>query len=67
MGKQQIQHQVVETALKSGGDVTAISIWVAALMDTVPAIAAVMSLIWTLIRIYETKTVQKLISKNDKE
>ena len=33
------------------------------LMETLPAIAALFTIIWTGIRIWETKTVQKFISK----
>ena len=33
------------------------------LMSWLPAVAAVFSIIWTIIRIYETKTVQGWIKK----
>jgi len=33
------------------------------LMETLPAIAALFTIIWTSIRIWETKTVQKFIGK----
>jgi hypothetical protein len=33
------------------------------LMDWLPAVAALLSIIWTLLRIYESKTVQKLLKK----
>ena len=33
------------------------------LMDWLPAVAALLSIIWTLLRIYESKTVQKLFKK----
>jgi hypothetical protein len=33
------------------------------LMEALPAIAALFTIIWTAIRIWETKTVQKFISK----
>lgn len=36
---------------------------VATLAGWLPAIAALFSLIWSLIRIYETKTVQKMLGK----
>jgi len=35
------------------------------LMNWLPAVAALFSIVWTLIRIYETKTVQKLLGKNN--
>ena len=32
-------------------------------MQILPSIAAVFTIVWTAIRIYETKTVQKLLGK----
>jgi hypothetical protein len=37
------------------------------LMDWLPAVAALLSIIWTLLRIYESKTVQGLLGKKDAE
>jgi hypothetical protein len=37
------------------------------LIDWLPAVAALLSIIWTLLRIYESKTVQKLLGKKDAE
>ena len=37
---------------------------VGALVDLLPAIAAVFTIVWTGIRIYETKTVQKWLGKD---
>jgi hypothetical protein len=36
------------------------------LMSWLPAIAALFTIIWTAIRIYETKTIQGCIKKNAK-
>lgn len=36
---------------------------VGTLMQILPSIAAVFTIVWTAIRIYETKTVQKLLGK----
>ena len=33
------------------------------IMNWLPAVAAVFTIIWTLIRIYETKTVQKILGR----
>lgn len=43
-----------------------------ALIDMLPAVAAVFTIVWTAIRIYETETVQKLVKRkkegvNDEE
>jgi len=35
------------------------------LADMLPAVAAVFTIVWTAIRIYETKTVQKWMGKSD--
>jgi hypothetical protein len=35
------------------------------LMNWLPAVAALLSIIWTLLRIYESKTVQKWLGKKD--
>ena len=35
------------------------------LADMLPAIAAVFTILWTAIRIYETKTVQKWLGKKE--
>lgn len=48
--------------LKPIGDVLSISTAAAALIGWLPAVAAAFTIIWTGIRIYETKTVQKWLS-----
>lgn len=47
--------------------VDAISIGTAAgtLADILPEIAALFTIVWTFIRIYETRTVQKLLGRNN--
>ena len=52
---------------KGTGDVTSIGVVMAALMEIVPALAALASLIWACIRIYETRTVQRLLGKEKDE
>ena len=44
-------------------DALSISTVVAAIVGWLPAIAALLTIIWTAIRIYETKTIQKLCNK----
>ena len=36
------------------------------LMNWLPAVAALFSIVWTAIRIYETKTIQKWLRKDAK-
>jgi hypothetical protein len=35
------------------------------LVDILPAVAALFTIVWTAIRIYETETIQKLLGKKD--
>jgi hypothetical protein len=37
------------------------------LVDVLPSLAALFTLVWTLIRIYETKTVQDWLAKRRKK
>jgi hypothetical protein len=48
---------------KSVIDWTSIGIALGTLIQILPSIAAALSILWTLIRIYETKTVQKWLGK----
>ena len=52
--------------VKMSGDGTSIGVVVATLTEILPAVAAVFSIVWMAIRIYETDTVQKLLRKKDK-
>ena len=44
-------------------DVTSIGILLGSLADILPHVAAIFTIVWTCIRIYETKTVQKWLNK----
>ena len=46
-------------------DGLSISTVVGALLGWLPAIAALFTIIWTAIRIWETKTIQKLFGRSD--
>ena len=50
--------------LKSVGDVVGVSSTVALLAGWLPPLVSFVTLVWFLIRIYETKTVQNLIKKD---
>jgi len=45
-------------------DTASIATALGTVMQVLPAIAALFTIIWTTIRIYETKTVQKLLGKH---
>ena len=44
-------------------DFTSIGVALGALIQILPSIAAALSIVWTVIRIYETKTVQGWLKK----
>ena len=46
-------------------DALSLATVVGTLVDALPSIAAGFSIIWTMIRIYETKTIQEWIKKDD--
>lgn len=56
------QEQVKHTVDGIAGVVT-----VGALVSLLPQISAILSIIWLLIRIYETKTVQRYLDKDTKK
>jgi FtsH-binding integral membrane protein len=51
-------HETLKTALDAASIVTVIGTF----MNALPAIAALFTIVWTGIRIYETDTVQKMIT-----
>jgi hypothetical protein len=50
-----------QEATKTAVDALSVMTVLGTLMDVLPAIAALFTIIWTGIRIYETETVQKFI------
>ena len=56
------QHQA--ELLKSAVDGASILTVIGTLAEFLPPLAALFTIIWTAIRIYETKTVQKLLGKH---
>lgn len=57
------EHHALPEGPKHVIDALAVGATVGALIDWLPALAALLSVIWTLIRIYETDTVQALLRK----
>lgn len=53
--------------VKAAGDVLSISVVVGALTQMLPSIAAALTIIWTALRIYETRTVQRLLGREEDE
>ena len=58
-----MKHETVE-AVKHVGDAASFITVIGALAEVLPAIAALFTIIWTGIRIYETNTVQRWLGKN---
>ena len=52
-----------EQAVKAAGDVVSLTVVVGTLANWLPAVAALISIIWGIIRIYETDTVQRMLRK----
>lgn len=50
-------------AEKAALDAVAIGAWIGALAGWLPAIAAALSIVWTVIRICETRTVQRWLRR----
>jgi hypothetical protein len=59
-----IPHEHLSDATKHIIDGASIATAVGTMMQLLPAIAAVFTIVWTVIRIYETKTMQKLLGKH---
>ena len=49
---------------KHVGDAVSIVTVVGTLAQVLPSIAAIFTIVWTSIRIYETETIQKLLGKS---
>ena len=50
-------------AAKTIGDCLSIGVMVGTIISYLPAIAALFTILWTAIRIYETATIKKLLRK----
>jgi hypothetical protein len=53
--------------IKVAGDVVSLITVLGALAQLLPAVAALLTIVWTCFRIYETKTVQGWLGKKPKE
>lgn len=49
--------------IKHVADAASITVWVGAMLQWLPAVAALVSIVWGVIRIYETHTIQTLLGK----
>ena len=53
--------------VKSVGDVLSIVTVVGTLVEMLPSVAAIFTIVWTGIRIWETETVQRLLGRKGKQ
>jgi hypothetical protein len=53
----------VDETTKHVVDAVSVVTVVGTLVDKLPAVAAVFTIVWTLIRIWETETVQRIVRK----
>jgi len=49
--------------VKHAGDAAAVTVTLGTIVNFLPALAALFTIIWTGIRIYETKTVQRFLNR----
>jgi len=54
------------SAIKTVLDATSIGVVAGTIMNYLPPLAALLTVIWTLIRIYETKTMQRWLENRKK-
>lgn len=54
-------------AIKHVGDLAAVTVTVGTIVNFLPALAAIFTIVWTGIRIYETNTVQRLLKRKKKQ
>ena len=50
---------------KQAGDLLSLGVVLATIADWRPSIAALLTIVWTAIRIWETQTVQRLTGRGD--
>lgn len=55
----------ISESTKAIGDAASLVTVVGTLADILPSLAALFTIIWTGVRIYETNTVQKLLGKKN--
>ena len=58
---ERVQHMPEQ--VKAVGDALSITAVLGTLAGALPAIAAIFTIVWTAIRIYETDTVQKMLGR----
>lgn len=62
-----MKYSELDETTRAGLDALSIFTVIGTLIDMLPSIAAVVTIVWTSIRIYETDTVQKLLRRKQPE
>jgi hypothetical protein len=57
----------ISDATKHAVDAVSVVTVLGTLVDFLPAVAAVFTIVWTAIRIWETETVQALVSRKERD
>lgn len=57
-------HDEVIESVKHGADLLSIGVVLATLAQWLPSVAALFTIIWTLIRIWETETIKRLTRRD---
>lgn len=57
----------IDPTVKATGDALSIFTVIATLAQWLPAVAALLTIVWTIIRILETRTVRQLLGKSPYE
>ena len=55
----------INNTTKAIGDLVSYSVVIGTLMDVLPPVAALLTILWTIINIYESKTFGKLIGREE--
>ena len=55
----------INNTAKAIGDLVSYSVVIGTLIDVLPPVAALLTILWTLINIYESKTFGKLIGREE--
>lgn len=62
-----MKYEELDETTRAGLDALSVFTVIGTLIDMLPSIAAVVTIVWTSIRIYETNTVQKLLRRKKDE
>lgn len=56
-------HETASQTIKAVGDVASVATVIGTISQFLPPLAALFTIVWTVIRIYETNTVQAMLGK----